>query len=315
VFRFPKEFEDPFVSAWKEPFTGFELKWIEVEICRQAMKPTNVTDLFERMKETYPDLADMHQSKFYRIVSSLVDAGYLEDRQEGRAKIIHTLPAGAREFGRITRYFFEIQIERIKDTLWEDMINKVTTITGCFLDFQNVVLGAEYAPINALIAECMHCDARDKPPEDTEIAAHQSKFIFLDYHAIVKSKTENSTIFELNQIDDWIFKDDSIDRVFLFSALTINSSKAVDILNEAKRVITPEGKIIVFEMTNRDSVVLSTLMRQATTLLNISSMQDAWELPSENIERSQLLQWFDDAGLQSVKEFPDVISSIFILEK
>jgi len=316
VFGFPGEFEDDFVSAWKEPFTGFELKWIEVEICRQATIPTNITDLFEKMKERYPDLEDTHQSKFYRIVSSLVKDGYLEDRQDGRAKIIHTKPAGVKELGRITRYFFEIQMERFKSTLWQDLIKKITAYTGCLLDQQVVVIGPEYNTVNTLIQECFTCPAREGPSEIKNIEEYQGNFMFLNYNAMIQGNSSASSIWDLKEIDDWIFKDESIDVVVMFNALSAFTDKAQSLLKEASRVINPDGKIVIFEVTKRDSPLITTFMREAMLLLNYSNPYTNWQIPEELPDLYPILdKWLANTSLTLVKEFPDVVSSIFVFEE
>lgn len=313
MLGFPQDFEEHFIEAWKEPFTGFELKWIEVEICRQAMIPTNVTDLFERMKTRYPDLDKMHQSKFYRIVSSLTKDGYLDDHQEGRAKIIQTTPQGAKELGRITRYFFEIQMERVKSQLWQDLIQKITTETGCLLDKQIVVLGPEYNTINTLIRECMHCPPREDNPVDGAIENYLSNFVFLDYDAFLTGKSESSTILEIKELDDWLPKDGSIDHVILFNALSVFPDKAVKILNEAQRVISDVGSVIVFESTSRDSTILSAMMQEAAILMNYTNPDSPWGLPENPPLESTVRSWIDNSDLEIATEYPDVISTIFIL--
>ncbi len=314
MFGFPRDLEESFLAAWQEPFTGFELRWLEVEICRQAMVPSTVADLFERMKSRYPDLEEMHQSKFYRAVSTLEESDYLKATTQGRAKVVQTTPAGSKELGRITRYFFEIQMERIKSALWEDIVAKLTQPLGDLLDQQMLVLGPEYGMINTIIYESKRLEEQNIPSLE-EFVRYHPNFTFLDYNALLVGTSPMSVVEKIDSIDDWPYKAGAKGSVaLLFMTLASHPKQAVSILKEAKRVVGEDGRVIVFELTKRDSKLISTLYREAMLLINFSNPSTTWHIPMDLPETEVIEKAIADAGLTIEHEYPDVLSSVYIVK-
>ena len=97
--------------------------------------------------------------------------------------------------------------------------------------------------------------------------------------------------------------------------MTTHEKNAVKILNEAKRVIKETGFVILFEVTKEDSNFVSTLIREATTLMNFSNQDSSWLFPTDMPKRSKLVdEWIKKSNLSIIEEFPDVISSIFVMK-
>lgn len=314
MFGIPQEFALGFLKSWRGTFEGFELNWIQNEICRWASEPTAIGELRERMAAQYSKIAEMHPSNFYRIVQDLVDKGMINVVKEGRSKIIQISPLGAEELGKISRYVIELVLDRIKYEFWVDLIQKVTPHTGCLLeDRKVVVIGPEYRAVEAIVRACQSCPARGSDTLAGEVHEFIGQFIFLDYGADTSGKTENSTINQ-TEIDDWPFKDNFADVVIEFTA--IGSFDDKDIISEAMRVLKPEGYLIIFELTEEASQVALVLLRELAMLLNITKENQFWQIKEDLMTREEFRKIVENIPATMLVEFiPDIINTKAILRK
>ncbi|MHA2504615.1 MAG: hypothetical protein ACXAE3_17310, partial [Candidatus Kariarchaeaceae archaeon] len=225
-----------------------------------------------------------------------------------------TTPAGSKELGRITRYFFEIQMERIKSALWEDIVAKLTQPLGDLLNQLILVLGPEYGMINTIIYESKRLEEQNIPSLE-EFVRYHPNFTFLDYNALLVGTSPMSVVEKIDSIDDWPYKAGAKGSVaLLFMTLASHPKQAVSILKEAKRVVGEDGRVIVFELTKRDSKLISTLYREAMLLINFSNPSTTWHIPMDLPETEVIEKAIADAGLTIEHEYPDVLSSVYIVK-
>ena len=148
----PEELMDAYLQAWKEDSYGVTLSWLEIEICRLSMQRKSITELQEIMMDKYAMIRDTPTSSFYRTIQELTDKGYLKGEKEGRNKIIRATEKGITELGRLGRYLFEFQMDRIKSELWTDLFEGITKLVPDIQSKKVAILSPEYDNIDLIVS-------------------------------------------------------------------------------------------------------------------------------------------------------------------
>ena len=298
-FFMPEGFPiDGFLKAWFEPFSGYDLSWIELEILFRTYNFISIKRLMDSIVKDYPE-SEKDFSTFYRKVKQMITRELLEIKKDGREALVRITDAGAVELGKFFRYNM-FKSFAIVQSAWRSRFAKIIREYESCLHSKSLI--GVFNSVESLIDLLAICERSDLL-EQVKIESKDKFFLLFSNKGQKVDFVENSI--QIIKVDTAsIVLKDEIAVLFISINLFANLPKdqIKDFLKELSRVMKP-GSTLYFSELKKD---LSNPMIENWPLfaqiMQYSQTSQTWDLkePLENEEIVKLLnQYFRDIKVET----------------
>ena len=170
-----------FLKAWFEPFSGYDLNWIELEILYGTFEFISIKTLRENIIKIFPDENKKHFTTFYRKIRQMVERKLLLEQKDGKDTIIKISEYGARELGKYFRYNMFKTFSFGQSSWHVQMVKLITEEIGCI--HTKTVIGV-FSSISVFYDYLKYCGLYDK---EAKINKEKIFLVFANKHQQAKT--------------------------------------------------------------------------------------------------------------------------------
>lgn len=216
-FFMPETFPiDGFLQAWLEPFSGYDLSWLELEILYRTFSFISIKRLMDNILQDFPT-EQRDFSTFYRKVKQMLDRKLLEDEKKGRDKFVRITDLGAIELGKFVRYNM-FRTFQIVQTSWRTRLAKlIRERESCFHDKSLITVFNSVNILDEYLSVCEHYDASNEPQKSTKANFF---LVFNDKEQITELSDYSVQIIKVDNLS--LFLKDNIADLFIANNLLAN---------------------------------------------------------------------------------------------
>ncbi len=307
-FFMPEGFPiDGFLKAWFEPFSGYDLSWIELEILYRTFNFIPIKRLMDSIIKDFPREAKDF-STFYRKVKQMITRKLLEDKKEGRETLVKITEAGAIELGKFARYNMFKSFGVVQSSWRMKFANIVKNHESDLHDKSIIGVFNSVDSFIDIITICARSDMSQHVGLDLKekfflIFSNKGQNIDLNDSSIQLIKVDSTSLVLKDNIGDLFIS------INLFAHFSLD--KIADFLKELRRVLKT-GAVLYFSELKKD---LSNPMIENwglfAQIMQYSQISQAWDL-KEPLALEQIISFlseqFDDIKVETFG-FTNLISA------
>ena len=291
---------DGFLKAWFNPFSGYDLNWIELEILHGTFSPISIKELRQNIIRNFPDENKKHFTTFYRKIKKMIDRKILIEEKDGKETLVKISENGAIELGKYYRYNM-FKTFSISQTAWHARMSKIIRDRESCI--HNKTILAAFNSVSVLNDYLVYCEREHKIISN--VNANKEKF-FLNF----KDKDQEIVLvgneIQIINVDSTslFIKDNFID-LFISNDLFANlePSQIPDFLYELQRVLKKNSKVYFSEIKED---VLNPLIENFSffaQVMEYSKTIQAWDLRTPSFSTTELQEllcnYFTDIKIET----------------
>ena len=236
----------------------FSVNWIELEILKilsKAPEPVYKGEMITLLRSKHTEIMKKPESSFYAIFDKLENLNFVKPNAipgKGYKSFLEITPRGMIELRRALYWAISTIFEGMTHELIYVLSDVCIRNMGCLREMYYGIISPNNPEflVSQMCNECISATEEDIPNR-FNILMPYAKDTLVPYYQNLKSQPNNIPL-----------KNDYLDRVMSILSLgLIAPEESDDFLKEVHRILKPEGKLAIFELTTFESYLFDSLQK------------------------------------------------------